>query len=33
VDSDDITGVFLPESVWIGRRTIKAGRQRGANTS
>jgi len=33
VDSDDITGVFLPESVWVGRRTIKAGRQRGANTS
>ncbi|KKL97823.1 hypothetical protein LCGC14_1830570 [marine sediment metagenome] len=33
VDSDDVTGIFLPESFWIGHRVIRAGLQRSALSS
>jgi len=33
VDSDDITGVFLVESVRIGRHTIRPGKQLGASAT
>jgi len=33
VDSDDITGVFLVESIWVGRQTIRAGKQLAASAT
>ena len=33
VDSDDVTGVFLPESFWIGHRVTRPGLQRAASST
>lgn len=33
VDSDAVVGTFLPESIWVGYRAIRPGRQREASVS